>query len=543
MNLTFLGAAGMVTGSCTLLEHGDLKFLIDCGMFQGRDHDLVQTLPCDASEIDAVILTHSHIDHSGHIPMLIKNGFVGTIFATSATRRLSELLLMDSAHIQQTELNWKNKKLIRAGKEPQEPLYTEQHVKDTMKLFSSVDYRTTTEIAPDVSLTFYDAGHLLGSSIVSIELTDEQSKRRKLVFSGDLGNDSRPLLCDPDHVTDADCVVMESTYGARIHEGLDNTKQELARIVKETFSRGGKVVIPAFAVGRTQELLYHLRELYDEGAFKGFERCPVFVDSPLAVEATQLFEEYADSYFDEETRSVLRRGDDPITFDQLTLSVTTAQSREINSYKGSCIIISASGMCDAGRIKHHLKYNLYNPKNSVVFAGYQAEGTLGRRLLEGAKRVNIFGETVLVKAKVTKISGISAHADQKALVQWISEFTPSPSLIFLNHGDVDSTGALSGLVEGKTGVKPILPKIGDSFTLDFVGAAKRNDAQKIEPLTDVVDYSNAKKTAEDALLKLHAVAGKLHYLAELDPNGEQPDITKAAKRIDELWELLKQNDK
>ncbi len=543
MKLTFLGAAGMVTGSCTLLEHNDSKILIDCGMFQGRDHELVQTLPCDAADIDVVLLTHSHIDHSGHIPMLTKNGFKGVIYATSATRRLAELLLMDSAHIQQTELNWKNKKLIRAGKKPQEPLYDEMDVKETMKLFTSADYRETVSIADGISVCFYDAGHLLGSSIVCVELIDEDSKKRRLVFSGDLGNDSRPLLCDPDHVTDADCVIMESTYGGRIHEGLDNTKEELARLVKETYSRGGKVIIPAFAVGRTQELLYHLRELYDEGAFKGYERCPVFVDSPLAVEATKLFEEYADSYFDEETRSVLRRGDDPITFDQLTLSVTTAQSREINGYKGSCIIISASGMCDAGRIKHHLKYNLFNSNNTVVFAGYQAEGTLGRRLLEGARKVNIFGETVSVKAKITKISGISAHADQKALVKWISNFAPTPSNVFLNHGDSDATGALSALVQKEIGVKPFLPVVGDSFELDFSGASQRKESEKVEPLTEVVDYTDVKITAESALLKLYAVAGKLHSLTELDPKGEQPDIEKAAKKIDELWELLKQNDR
>ncbi len=543
MKLTFLGAAGMVTGSCTLLEHGELKLLIDCGMFQGRDHDLVQTLPCDAGNIDAVILTHSHIDHSGHIPMLVKNGFNGAIYSTSATRRLAELLLMDSAHIQQTELNWKNKKLIRAGKPPQEPLYDEKHVKTTIGLFQSVDYRTPLQIAPQITLKFYDAGHLLGSSIVEIELIDDEGKNRRLIFSGDLGNDSRPLLCDPDHVSDADCVVMESTYGGRIHEGLDNTKKELARLVRETFERGGKVIIPAFAVGRTQEILYHLRELYDEGAFKGFEHCPVYVDSPLAVEATRLFEEYADSYFDEETRSVLRRGDDPITFDQLTLSVTTAESRQINSYKGSCVIISASGMCDAGRIKHHLKYNLYNPNNTIVFAGYQAEGTLGRRLLEGAKRVNIFGETVSVKAKVTKISGISAHADQTALVKWISDFKPSPPIIFLNHGDPDAVGALGALVKEKTGVTPLKPSIGESFELDFSGTPQRKVAERIEPLTDTVNDTEVKLIADAALLKLYAAAGKLHSISELDADGERVDITAAAKKIEELWELLKQNDK
>ncbi len=535
MKLTFLGAAGMVTGSCTLLEQGSLKLIVDCGMFQGRDHDLIQTLPCHASEIDAIVLTHSHIDHSGHIPMLVKHGFNGVIYSTSATRRLVELLLFDSAHIQQSEVNWKNKKLIRAGKPPEEPIYNEEDVKQTLRLFSSTEYHTTIEITPDVKLTFYDAGHLLGSSIVRIELTDDNGKRRGLVFSGDLGNDSRPLLCDPDHITSGDCVVMESTYGARVHQGLDNTKEELKNIVKSTFAKGGKVIIPAFAVGRTQELLYHLRELYDEGAFRGYEHCPVFVDSPLAVEATRLFEEYADSYFDEDTRKVLRRGDDPISFDQLTLSVTTEESRRINNYKGSCIIISASGMCDAGRIKHHLKYNLFNPKNSILFAGYQAEGTLGRRLIEGAKKVNIFGETISVKASVKKISGISAHADQPALVKWIDHFSPNPQIVFLNHGDPESTLALAKLVEEKIGVKPLIPSLGDSFTLDFTGE------QQVKQAAVIPQQSPIKAEADQALSRLYAVAGKIGYLLETDPNGEHADIRVAAKKIEELWELLKQD--
>ncbi len=539
MKLTFLGAAGMVTGSCTLLEHNSRKIVVDCGMFQGRDHDLIQTLPCHASDIDTIVLTHSHIDHSGHIPMLIKNGFNGVIYATSATRRLAGVLLEDSAHIQQTEMTWKNKKLIRAGKPPEEPIYDREDVIQTMRLFKSADYRTSVDIGDDINLTFYDAGHLLGSSVVRIELTDDNGKRRGLVFSGDLGNDSRPLLCDPEHITDGDCVVMESTYGARVHEGLDNTKEELKSLVNATFARGGKVIIPAFAVGRTQELLYYLRELYEEGAFQGYENCPVFVDSPLAVEATRLFEEYADSYFDDETRSVLRRGDEPISFKQLTLSVTTEESRRINNYKGPCIIISASGMCDAGRIKHHLKYNLFNAKNSILFAGYQAEGTLGRRLIEGAKKVNIFGETISVKAKIKKISGISAHADQPALVKWISHFTPSPQIIFLNHGDPESTKELAKLVEDATGVKPHLPLIGESFMIDFIGQPQMKNVKNVEK----VSATNVKEQADRALSRLYAVAGKIGYLLETDPNGEHKDIISAAEKIDELWDMLKQNDK
>ncbi len=540
MKLTFLGAAGMVTGSCTLIEHNDIKIVVDCGMFQGRDHDLMQTMPCHASDINAIVLTHSHIDHSGHIPMLIKNGFNGVIYSTSATRRLAELLLYDCAHIQQTEMNWKNKKLIRAGKPPEEPIYDREDVTHTMRLFSSFEYGENVDIGSDISLRFYDAGHLLGSSVVRIELSDENGKRRGLVFSGDLGNDSRPLLCDPEHIKDGDCVVMESTYGARKHEGLDNTKEELKKIVNSTYAKGGKVIIPAFAVGRTQEILYHLRELFDEGAFRGYEHCPVFVDSPMAVEATKLFEEYADSYFDEETRSVLRKGDDPITFEQLTLSVTTEESRRINAFKGSCIIISASGMCDAGRIKHHLKYNLFNSKNSIVFVGYQAEGTLGRRLLEGAKKVNIFGETISVKAAIRKISGISAHADQPALVKWISHFTPSPEIIFLNHGDPESTEVLAGLVEEVTKVKPIQPKIGETFELDFTGKSYVTAAET--SVVAEIPATSVKAEADRALSRLYAVAGKIGYLLETDPEGEHKDILLAAEKIEEIWDILKQND-
>ncbi len=533
MKLTFLGAAGTVTGSSTLLTTQKSKVIVDFGMFQGRESNMVQQVPFAESGIDAVVLTHAHIDHVGHLPMLVKNGFSGAVYSTAATARLAKLLLLDCAHIQKAELTWKNKKLVRAGKLPQHPKYDDQDVHDTVRLFKTVEYGEQIDIRPDIKLTFEDAGHLLGSSIAKLCVADE-GEERTLVFSGDLGNDHRPLMCDPAHIKSADLVVMESTYGGRSHGEHPDTKGELFDVVRRTFERGGKVIIPAFAVGRTQELLYHLRELYEDSAFEKYSTFPVFVDSPLAVEATKLFEEYADSYFDEEAHRVMRRGEDPIKFDRVQLSVTTDDSRAINDYKGSCIIISASGMCDAGRIKHHLKYNLYNGKNSVLFVGYQAEGTLGRKLLEGARSVNIFGESVSVAAEIVKISGISAHADEPALLRWISHIQPAPRLVFLNHGNDDACRTLAQSVKEQTGVQPQLAALNTTYELDFGGGTVDADTLAVKDEQDMT-----LRRVDDALARLVAISGKLGYLAGTDAKGEEQKIEDALTQIEELWQTLK----
>ncbi len=540
MKLTFLGAAGTVTGSSTVVKTNSEKYIIvDYGMFQGRERKKVQQLPNAVEQIDAIVLTHAHIDHIGHLPMLIKEGYRGKIYCTAATARLAKLLLLDCAHIQKTELTWKNKKLIRAGKEPEEAKYDETHVATTLELIERAEYKEPVTLTDDITLTFEDAGHLLGSSVAALDIKEGDSSRR-LVFSGDLGNDHRPLMCDPTRLDKADCVVLESTYGGRSHGEDPDTKQELFDVVRRTFARGGKVIIPAFAVGRTQELLYHLRELYNDDSFKQYGNCPVFVDSPLAVEATKLFEEYADSYFDEETHSVMRKGEDPIIFDELILSVTTDESRAINAYKKSCIIISASGMCDAGRIKHHLKHNLYNSKNSVLFVGYQAEHTLGRKLLEGARRVNIFGESVSVRAEIVRISGISAHADHDGLLNWLSSITPPPRVI-LNHGSPESSKALAEGVKDLTGTEPVIAELHNEYEPNFDTGAYAVTAPKTEPVVE--KEKDLHSTVDEALTKLVAIAGKLGYLSQTDIEGERADIEKAVAQIDKLWELLKQDEK
>ncbi len=446
MKLTFFGAARAVTGSCHCVECGGHKYLIDCGLQQGRDEKDNSVLDFHPGMVDAVIVTHAHIDHSGRLPLLVKRGFGGPIYCTRLTAKLLSIMLLDSAHIQESDAQWQNQKGKRAGKDLIEPLYTIQDAQETLQLLSPIEYGERTRIADDVELEFVDAGHLLGSAEAQLWLT-EAGVTKKIVFSGDLGNIKQPIIRDPQPVEgSADYVVTESTYGDRLHEKMGSYKEELAAIIDETIGRGGNVVIPAFAVGRTQELLYFIREIKQEGLVKSVPNFEVVVDSPLAREATEIFSGDLHGYLDEEAIDAIRKGD-LFRFPGLTLTQTVEESKALNADGKARVIISASGMCDAGRIRHHLKHNLWRPECTVVFVGYQAEGSLGRRLLEGASVVKLFGEEIAVRANITRVEGLSSHADQAGLLEWMNCFAPRPQQVFVVHGDKDVTTAYAQLLK------------------------------------------------------------------------------------------------
>ena len=438
MKLTFFGAAHAVTGSCHCLEVNGRKILIDCGLQQGRDEHDDNALDFSPSYIDYVLVTHAHIDHSGRIPLLVKEGFSGPIYTTRLTAQLLSIMLRDSAHIQESDAQWQNQKGKRAGREEVEPLYTLTDAEEALQLLNTQEYGQIFELCEGVKVRFCDAGHLLGSSCVEIWAT-ENGVTKKLVFSGDLGNVDQPVIRDPSFVTEADYVIMESTYGDRNHQPPESYTEALAALIDDVFSKGGNIVIPSFAVGRTQELLYFLREIKNEGMVKSVPNFTVCVDSPLAAEATKIYAGDLHGYLDEEAIAVLQGGDNLFTVPGLTLTQSTEESKALNMDKSSKIIISASGMCDAGRIRHHLKHNLWRPECAVVFVGYQGEGTLGRRLLEGAKSVKLFGEEIAVRARILNFPGLSSHADRDHLLDWIGHFSPKPDQVFVVHGDSEIT--------------------------------------------------------------------------------------------------------
>ena len=434
MKLYFIGADHEVTGSCHYVEACGKRFLVDCGMEQGKDVFENVEIPVPASQIDYVLLTHAHIDHSGLLPLLFKNGFRGEIISTFATSDLCSIMLRDSAHIQEFEAEWRNRKGRRAGKEEFVPLYTMDDALGAVELFHPCDYNQKIELTGGIFIRFTDVGHLLGSATIEIWIT-EDGVSKKIVFSGDIGNTNQPLIKDPEYLSEADYVVMESTYGDRTHGERPDYVTELANIIQETFDRGGNVVIPAFAVGRTQEMLYFIREIKEKGLVTGHGCFKVFVDSPLAIEATNVFNKNFRACFDEDAMKLINAGINPIKFDGLNLAVSSDESRAINFDMEPKVIISASGMCDAGRIKHHLKHNLWRKECTVLFVGYQGAGTLGRALTEGANYVKLFGETIEVQAEIRKLSGISGHADKNGLLEWVNHFTPKPQKVFVVHGE------------------------------------------------------------------------------------------------------------
>lgn len=489
MKLTFLGAAKTVTGSCYLVETKGLKFLVDCGLFQGRSKEEVmneESFPFNPASIDFMILTHSHIDHSGRIPKLYIDGFKGDIYTTKASKELCSIMLPDSGHIQEFENTWTNRKRERAGLPPVKPLYTFQDATDSIKLFKSVNYSEVFKIKDSIKVRFNDAGHILGSSIVEIWV-NENGTDTKIVFSGDLGNKGIPILRDPTIIESADYLVIESTYGNRLHNDTKNKLDRFVNIIADTVARGGNVVIPSFAVGRTQEIIYELnkqRDVYKD-KLKQILDIPVYVDSPLAVSATQVFRNNLDC-FDEEAREYIENGDNPLDFPGLRFTQSLDESKALNENKDSKIIISASGMCEAGRIKHHLKHNLWRKESSIVFVGYQAEGSLGRRLVDGAKRVKIFGEDISVNARVEMIEGFSGHADRNGLINWIGSFNKKPDKIFIVHGEETVMNEFSDTIMKKFGIEAYIPSKGDSYLVTGQGVYQ---SEKVEKEKAVYTYT------------------------------------------------------
>ena len=435
MKLSFFGADQCVTGSCHCLEVNGKKILIDCGLQQGRDEVDNSSLPFHAGEIDFVLVTHAHIDHSGRIPMLLKQGFQGRIFATRLTAQLLDIMLQDSAHIQESDAEYQNRKNLRAGRPTVEPLYTVEDAQRVREFLTTCEYGEKVDLCEGVSMECIDAGHLLGSASMKLTLT-ENGETRTIVFSGDIGNVDQPIIRDPQFFHEADFVVMESTYGNRNHTEVWSYTDELAQIIDETLGKGGNVVIPSFAVGRTQELLYFIRQIKDENLVKSVPNFDVYVDSPLSKAATTIFCGDLRGYLDEEAMALVKDGTHMFNFPGLHLTETVDESKNLNLDPSPKVIISASGMCDAGRIRHHLKHNLWRPESAVVFVGFQSPGTLGRHLLDGAESVKMFGEEIAVRAKIVNFQGLSSHADRDHLLNWIDQFASAkPTHVFVVHGD------------------------------------------------------------------------------------------------------------
>ena len=473
MKITFLGATKTVTGSNYLVEAAGKRFLVDCGMWQGKkelEEENFEDFEFNPAEIDFMILTHAHIDHSGRIPKLYNEGFKNKVYAHKATCDLCALMLPDSGHIQEMENEWKNRKRIRKGKETREPLYTAEDAARCLEIFEPVNYDEIIEITPEIHVRFNDAGHMLGSSIIELWV-DEDGKQTKTVFTGDLGNNDIPLLSEPTMIEDADYLVMESTYGSRKHEKNEEKAEMFLDIVAETLDKKGTVVIPSFAVGRTQEILYELNKIKeirnDEEFLRKYEtlmKVPVYVDSPLAISATEVFKENMD-LFDEETQEEMKKGDNPLEFPGLKFTITADESKALNESSEPSIIISASGMCEVGRIKHHLKHNLWNPNSTILFVGYQAPGTLGYSIVNGAKKVKIFGDEIAVNARIEYLEGYSGHADQEGLMNFIYSFREKPKQIFLVHGEEESQKVLKDKIEQETSLPVVITEFGETYEL------------------------------------------------------------------------------
>ncbi len=544
MKVTFLGATKTVTGSNFLVEAAGKKFLVDCGMYQGAAQDEWENsspFAFDVNELDFMLLTHAHIDHSGRIPKLYNEGFRKPIYATKATCDLCSIMLPDSGHIQEMEIEWKNKKRVRKGLDPIPPLYTAEEALKCLDIFCPVKYDEIIDIDENIHVRFNDAGHMLGSSIIEI-WADENGKRTKAVFTGDLGNNDIPLLSEPTMIEDADYLVMESTYGGRLHNRDENKATEFLKIVSETLDKGGTVVIPSFAVGRTQEILYELNQLkdivQDEEFRKKYEtlmKAPVYVDSPLAISATEIFKDNMD-LFDEDTQEIMRSGDNPLEFPGLQFTKTAEESKELNAKNESSIIISASGMCEVGRIKHHLKHNLWNPNSTILFVGYQAVGTLGRKIVDGAKTVKLFGEEIAVNARIEYIEGYSGHADQEWLLNFIYSFFRKPKTIFLVHGEPEGQVILKQKIQGTTKIPVIIPEYGEQYELN----------EEVERLGRI----KGTKQRERQYIRLE-VLGRIQTLKEeledmstivkeemLNENANDGDIEKLNDKIKELEQQI-----
>ncbi len=514
LNIRFIGAVNGVTGSCHIIEFRDKKLMLDCGLFQGRDEDLnYQEFDFDPASINYLLLSHSHIDHSGRIPLLVKKGFRGTIYCSKATYDLCEIMLLDSAHIQEMEAEWASRKAKRAGRPPVEPLYTKEDANKSLKYFNPVLYGQIIPIDDHITVRFNDAGHVLGSSIIEMWFNDG-SEVIKAVYSGDLGTKERPILNDPAIIDSADYVIMEATYGNRLHEDVKKRDETLIKIILKTVLRGGTVVIPSFAVGRTQEIIYELNKYYDShlsdfGTKTNLLRTvPVYVDSPLAVKATEVFYRNA-GVFDEEARGYIRRGDNPLDFSNLHFVQDVEESKKLNFSDEPKIIISSSGMCEAGRIKHHLKHNLWKRNSSIVFVGYQAEGTLGRRIRDGAKKVKIFGEEIYVNAEVYSVEGFSGHADKNGLLNWLRGFKEKPCKLFIVHGEGESKIDFAREVEEQLGIDCIIPEYNQVYEIKGKGEV---ECIRTSPRKPAIEGELSQERIQEMLEELNEVKEMFQHI-------------------------------
>ena len=527
MKLTFLGATHEVTGSCYYLEAAGKKFLVDCGMEQGPNYFENEEIPVPASEIDFVLLTHAHIDHSGKLPLLYSHGFRGNIYTTYATADLCDIMLRDSAHIQMFEAEWKNRKGKRAGKVLVEPMYTMQDAMGAIAKIVGCPYKEVITISEGIQVQFVDAGHLLGSSSIEIWLK-EGDEERKIIFSGDIGNKNQPIIKDPTYLSGADYVVMESTYGDRSHEKVIDYEAALAKIIEETFQRGGNVVIPSFAVGRTQEILYFIRKIKADHMIEGFEGFHVYVDSPLAVEATSIFQEHPGDCYDEDAMKLLSKGINPLVFPGLKLSITAEDSKAINTDDRPKVIISASGMCDAGRVKHHLKHNLWRRESTILFVGYQAVGTPGRALVEGAQELKLFGEEIQVNAQIKVLPGISGHADNEGLMEWAGAFEQTPKQVFVCHGEDTSCQVLAGRLQEELHYEAMAPYSGTIYDLKEGVFLRMAEPVQIKTCT-------AKQVkANSVYQRLLAAGQRLLTVIRHNEGGANKDLAKLTSQINNL---------
>ncbi|MPM37758.1 Ribonuclease [bioreactor metagenome] len=485
MKIRFLGAVRGVTGSSHLIQANDKKILLDCGMYQGKDEDLnYEEFEFNPSEIDYLLLSHSHIDHSGRIPLLVKKGFRGKIYCSKPAYDLCGIMLMDSAHIQESEAEWKNVKARRSGRALVEPMYTQEDAELSLKYFYPVLYDQIINIDENITVRFKDAGHILGSAITEVWI-NEEGTTTKLVYSGDLGMKDKALLRDPSIIESADYLIIESTYGNRLHENLETRTEGLVNIILDTVERGGSVIIPSFAVGRTQEIIYELNKFLECHADeksnnrKKFMDIPVYIDSPLATKATEIFKQNA-NVFDDEARRCILEGDNPLEFENLHFTQSVEESKILNASKEPKIIISASGMCEAGRIKHHLKHHLWKKESSIVFVGYQAEGTLGRKLVDGEKYVKVLGEEIRVNAQIHNVQGFSGHADKNALLEWLRGFSDKPKKVFLVHGEAESKLSFAEEIEKTLKLSCIIPEYNKVYETKKQQVIKEITVEEVE---------------------------------------------------------------
>ena len=544
MKLTFLGATHEVTGSCTFLEACGKKILIDDGMEQGVDVFENKPIPVPANEIDMIFLTHAHVDHSGKLPLLAKQGFNGQIFSTEGTQKLCSIMLLDSAHIQESEAEYKNRKSRRSGDPGVEPLYTVEDAEKAMSCFVGLPYNKTVRVDDAITVRFIDAGHLLGSGSIELVIT-EDGVSKKLLFSGDIGNSGQPLLRDPALPKEADYVIMEATYGTRLHEKPADYTVELAKVLQKTFDRGGNVVIPSFAVGRTQEILYFIRQIKERKMVRGHDGFEVWVDSPLAIEATEVFIERMYTDLDEETEALLKKGINPISFAGLKTAVTAEDSKGINEDPNPKVIISASGMCEAGRIRHHLKHNLWRPESTVLFVGYQSVGTLGRALTEGVEKIKLFGEEIAVEAEILVLPGISGHADRAGLLRWAGALERKPEKVFVLHSEDETADAFAGALKEELGYDADAPYSGSEFDLLEGRYLVKAEGVRLKSRKEM-----ARKAAEGngeaspapvsaVYVHLKRAAERLQKLTERYTDGASEDLKKFTREINNLcdrWE-------